>query len=131
MDNHIFELAVGLMLAIAGLISILRRRFSLGLGGGKSGLARSLFTIMLTDARATGFGIISLVGAAIALLPLLRVYITNDTTAANNGILTLALVLGAIIAISGFGIECLFELQHKTKEDAEQETSDEEIETDL
>jgi hypothetical protein len=123
MGDHAFESIVAMMLAVAGLLSIFRRRSMLGLGGGRSGPAGALFTITLTESRVMVFGLESLVGAIIVLVPLLYVYAKNDSVAANNGVLKISVVIGVGVAALGFVSEAFFEFLQKIRDNARQKIS--------
>jgi hypothetical protein len=116
MGDHAFELVIGLiiglMLLVAGLVSIFKRQISFYMRW------RPVITLTLTDARAIGFGVACLIGTLITLLPLLWVYSTNDAATINNGIRDLAALAGVIIAATAFGIEYFFEFLHRTREKA-------------
>jgi hypothetical protein len=119
MSEHFAEIGTGLLLLFVGVISVIRRHFTLGIGGGKTGLANPVFTITPTESRALGFGFVTLLSATVTLASLLYVYATNDEITANNGVLGAVALLGLAIAAFGFGIASFFELLDKVRSDAE------------
>jgi hypothetical protein len=97
MSNHYTEFGVGIMLLIAGLASLIQKRFELGLVR-----SRSVFTITLTGRRAICFGIASIIATAFTLLPWLYVNITNNVAAAADETLPFLAFLGIAVATLGF-----------------------------
>lgn len=103
MSNHYTEFGIGVLLLIAGLASVAQKHFELGLGR-----ARPVFTITLTGRRAICFGIASIIGAAITLLPWLYVSITNNLAAATDNRLPLfAIHRLPLFAVLGIAVAAL------------------------
>jgi hypothetical protein len=118
MDNHIPELVTGLILTSLGILSIVRKRLSFGLFGGRSGLAGPLFTLQLTGKRAISFGICSIVGALIVVVAWLSVYSTHNLNATTDNTLAVAAIVGVIVAAFGLLVSYFFEVLSIVKDKA-------------
>src|SRR4051794_35946322 len=104
MGNHIAELITGLLLAILGILSVVRKSLSFGLFGGRSGLSKPLITLKLTGKRAIFFGAFSILGAIIVVFPWFYVYLTHALSATTDNTLPVAAVVGVLVAAFGLVI---------------------------
>ncbi len=121
MANHITELIAALMQLAAGIFCLVKKRFSFGIGGGRSGLAGPLFTVHLSGSRAVLFGVASVAGALIALIPWLHVYFTNNVIAMSDQTLPFVAICGLVVAALGFVISSFLELLYRVRIRADSE----------
>ncbi len=121
MANHIPELTAGLMQLAAGIFCLVKKNFSFGLGGGRTGLGGPIFTIHLSGSRAIFFGIVGIIGAMITLIPWLYVYFTNNVAAMADETLPFVAIVGVIVAALGLIVGSFFELLYKVRIKAEEQ----------
>lgn len=115
MDNHEFELVVGVILLIMGIVGIVRKRFSFGLR--RSGLVYVNLVITLTAARAVFFSLIC-IGEGGIIVALWFLAATGDKIL-NEGWLTIAAGAGLMITPLVFLICAFFELLEHIRTQAE------------
>jgi hypothetical protein len=107
LNNHWFELGIGAFLLIGGIVGVIKKRFSFGLGPARGGSASPNFTVTLTESRAVFFSRLCVVEGAIVIALWFIAY-------SGDKVLTrwIGAVAGAalIIALLTFGICAFFEV---------------------
>jgi hypothetical protein len=123
MSAELFSFLIATALAATGIYSIVKKQCSINLYfrqppfGGKITTV-PLFT--LHGPRAILYGAVSLVGAAIVLLPLVFKAFHFDPNTIRDDIILIATVIGLIIAGLGFFTASLNEIAHNLRQSAAQ-----------
>jgi hypothetical protein len=110
--NNIFELGVGVVLLCVGLIAVIQKKFSMGLGPARGGSAHPLFTINITGIRAVIFGLEAVISAVAIFLIWLRYNPLQGSPIDDTGIVGFAALCAIGISLICFVICAFFEILH-------------------
>ncbi|MBC7811273.1 MAG: hypothetical protein H7175_09005 [Burkholderiales bacterium] len=112
----VFLLVLNVLLLACGPIVIRRRRVSFGFGRG----SKPAFTVTLTGTGALAFGIATLVGGIIAVIPTLMFISSKDSAALEAG-LTISIAVALILMFGGLMIGAVFQLLEELEATARKE----------
>jgi hypothetical protein len=106
MNSHTIELLISLVFIGVGITSILRKEFSIGLGGRTGSSQNKEFSITLTGSRAIFFGWISFISSLIFIV--VWIY-TNNNSSSNNALVSQVFGFSLITGIFGGAISTFWE----------------------
>lgn len=102
-----FIILLGIALTIYGVIGLIRKQISLGIGGGRLASSRPLGTVVLTGVSGRIFSTACMIGGLLILIPRLYVVIgKQDDTLFLQG----ATGVGLAICVIGFLFACIIQL---------------------
>jgi hypothetical protein len=119
MPDLLGEVIVAIILALVGIFSIARKRFSMEFG--RRGFlrffnAQPIFTFTLTESRAILFGWVSLISGLVVLGLCVYVFVTLDKSIVEQGITLVIAVLAASATLITFLFESFIEFLVHVKE---------------
>ncbi len=116
MPDLLGEVIVAIILALIGIFSIARKRFSMDFGRRGFFNPQPFFTFTLTEGRAILFGWVSLISSLVVLGLCVYVFVTLDKSIVEQRITLVVTVLGASVTIFTFLFELFIEFLVHVKE---------------
>jgi hypothetical protein len=124
LNAHVSELIAGAFLLIEGIVGIIRKRVSFGLGSGRFGSASPGSTITLTESRAVFLGRVCTVEGGI-IIALWLAYFGDEVLGRWLGFVA---AVALILALLVFAVCAIFELSEplmaKEKRDKKKKRSE-------
>src|SRR5688500_7934596 len=102
MDDAIGLIFVGSILAVVGIVSVARKRFTLPFGRIGFFKPKPVITFVLTESCAVFFGCVSLISSLIMIGIGWNIYSTRNEEAITDGVLTVTVIIAVSITFFGF-----------------------------